>query len=120
MISFTVPGEPVSLNVSFNQHWAVRSRHNKAMYDTVFALAYQAGWRKSMPKFTKVVITIIGGKLDHDNAIGGCKPIVDGLWRNDIIPGDNPKECKITYAFKKGKQKQVMVELDSILKGGRK
>jgi hypothetical protein len=112
MISFTIFNEPVSLNVSLNQHWAVRSRRNKGLLNTVFALAYNAGWRPTMPKFKRVNIIIEGWRGDVDNGIAGCKPIVDALWRNDIIPGDNPKECKITYAFKKGKQKQVTVELE--------
>ena len=111
-LSFVLEDEPVSLNESLDQHWAVRSRRNRQIYDTVFALAWAAGWRKSMPKFTSVKVTIFNWRGDKDNAIGGCKPIIDGLWRNDIIPGDNPKECRITYRLaKEGKGKRVMVEL---------
>ena len=111
-ISFILTGEPLSLNESYNQHWAVRSRRNKQIRDTVFALAWAAGWRKSMPKFTTVEIIIRNWRGDKDNAIGGCKAIVDALWRNDIIPGDNPKECQIDYRLEKaGKGKEVEVRL---------
>ena len=112
-MTFTIPDEPVSLNVSFNQHWSVRSKRNHYLADTVFALAYNVGWRPSMPKFRRVKITICGWRGDYDNAIAGCKPIVDALWKNDIIEGDNPKQCEITYAFKKGKGKRVEIELEA-------
>ena len=112
MISFILFDEPVSLNVSYNQHWAVRSHRNKRLLDTVFVAAWNAGWRKSMPKFTTVEVVIRNWRGDVDNAIAGCKPIIDGLWRNDIIPGDNPKECKITYRLEKeGNGKSVEVNL---------
>jgi len=111
MIKFLLENQPTSLNVMLTSHWAVRSRNNKAIINEVFAKSWEAGWRKSMPKFKWVTVTIIGWRGDKDNAIGGCKPIVDGLWRNDIIPGDSPKECRIDYKFKKGKQKMVRVEL---------
>jgi len=111
-MKFTIFGEPVSLNISLNQHWSERSKRNRRLKDTVFALAWNAGWRKSMPKCNQVTITIIGWRGDNDNAIAGCKPIIDALWKNDIIIDDNPKNCRIEYKFLKGKPKQVEVEIN--------
>jgi len=110
-ISFVIPDQPVSLNQILGEHWAVKSRRNKLLRDTVFAKAWEAGWRKSMPKFTRVEVIIRNWRGDVDNAAGGCKGIIDALWRNDIIQDDNPKYCEITYHFEKSDKKGKSVEI---------
>ena len=111
-ISFILEDEPVSLNEILNSHWAVKSRRNKLLRDKVFALAYNAGFRPAGKiKYTQVDVIIKNWRGDVDNAIGGCKGIIDALWRNDIIPGDNPKECRIDYRLEKSDIKGKRVEI---------
>lgn len=112
MIKFVLKGEPVSLNVTKSEHWAVTGRRNKLYLNKIFALAYNAGWRPTMPPFKKVNITFYNWRGDYDNACGGsCKGIVDALVKNDIIKDDNPKECRITYRLDKSDIKGKRVEI---------
>ena len=111
MISFILFNEPVSLNVSLGQHWAVRSRRNKKLHDTVFAGAWNAGWNRRMPPFTQVGVIIRNWRGDFDNAVAGCKPLIDALVKNGIIKDDNPKECRITYRLVKSDIKGKSVEI---------
>ena len=110
MITFTLP-KSVSLNTLLRQHWSKRSREQKQMNDTVFALAWAAGWRREQCRRVKIIF--LGSRMDYDNAIGGSKPILDALWRNDIIPGDSPKQIGLEYAFE-DEGEGVRIELEVV------
>ena len=52
------------------------------------------GWRQ-------VLVTRLYGKrrrdFDHDNLVGGGKPLADALTEQGVIIDDNPKYCNISY-----------------------
>ena len=113
MIAFDLVGEP-TVGLNERSHWAVRYRRGKILQDIVFGLAWNAGYRKTMGKFNRVRVKIVGWRGDKDNAIGGCKPIVDALWHNYFIASDNKRDCKITYALIPGRTKFVRIEMEAV------
>ena len=112
-LCIVIPGQPESVNVLLRKHWAQRSWENNKLFKDIFVLCWAAGWRKPWPSCKKVEIVIQNWKGDPDNAIGGCKGIIDALARGGVIADDSPKECRIDYRFEKteGKKKAVKILL---------
>lgn len=52
-------------------------------------------------------------ELDHDNFVGGCKPLVDALNRAGLIWDDNPKHLRVEYRQVKatGKTARTLIVL---------
>lgn len=73
-------------------HWSKHHQHRKHWSMLVLVAKSEAGVYGvlRMPK-ARVVIERHGGKLlDHDNAVAGCKAIIDGLKDCGLIADDSP------------------------------
>lgn len=46
-------------------------------------------------------------ELDHDNLVGGCKPLVDALKRCGLIVDDSPRHVRINYEQRKSPRKEA-------------
>lgn len=70
-------------------HWAERTRRNRAAKDTARLAWLEAG----SPMATGPVVVEItvrrGREIDPDNALGGCKPLIDSLFKKAITPDDS-------------------------------
>lgn len=93
----TVPWD-VSLtgdNKTRRMHWAgVRKLSRRAR-----ELARMCWLEAGSPRFTgKVRVSILcrrGRQMDSGNIIGGCKPLLDGLFVAAITPDDRPKYVEL-------------------------
>jgi Holliday junction resolvase RusA-like endonuclease len=78
-------------------HWSKRHRETK---DWEKRIKYE-GFSGSPPKHTTHVdLKIISNrkrKLDADNLVGGCKPVLDALKRLGVIVDDSPKWLDTLY-----------------------
>ena len=110
-LCIVIPNQPESANVILRKHWAIRRRANVKIQCDIFALLWEAGWRGNWPFCKKVGVVIQNWKGDPDNAIGGCKGIIDALTKGGIIIDDNPNACQIDYRFEKGEGKKKAVKV---------
>ncbi len=101
----------LSLNKLLRQHWQIRRRHIAK-----WGWAIKTGFIGSPPPAQgrmKVRITSYRARfLDHDNLVGGAKPLVDAMCRQGLIKDDSPAWVEIDYQQIKvgrGEQKTVVV-----------
>lgn len=107
-----LPKEILSLNVTQRMHWATRSRHRKS-WQGIVALAF--GKRKKTQEKRKVTITSYRKRdYDHDNFVGGCKPVIDALVKVGWLWDDAPKWVDVEYIqarVAKGEEAYTEVEV---------
>ena len=114
MITLELPTAPPSLNQWQRMHWAKRSRTDGRILAEVSSALCQRVAPKSVLRVSarymretgalislaaefrakghrRVKITRRGSRtLDHDNLVGGCKPLVDALVKVGLIENDTP------------------------------
>lgn len=108
---FHVPRTVPSLNEIKGKNkktlrWKYRSFRDSFQKDIAILLynmsanSYDAN-KNGRPTKRRVIMTRLMGKgektYDQDNLIGGCKPILDALTRNDIIVDDSKRWLVIHY-----------------------
>jgi hypothetical protein len=100
VITLEIPELTPSLNKTLNHaHWCVRARHRKHWSMLVLVAKSDAGifTRPALPK-ARVTIQRFGGRmLDHDNGVGGCKAVIDGLRDNGLIQDDSPEHLELRF-----------------------
>lgn len=70
----------------------------------------QAGGPAS-PRY-RVTITRYGAKLlDVDNGAGGCKPLLDAMRYEGLIPDDDPGSIDFVFRQQKAKNKERRTEI---------
>lgn len=108
-----LPTRTPSLNTWQRMHWAQRAKLKKRLVGIITAQLMQQGqWPP--PRFHALTITRYSPSLaDHDNVVGGCKPLVDALVKCGLLTDDNPRACSITYAQSKEQRDGVRVEFVS-------
>jgi Holliday junction resolvase RusA-like endonuclease len=57
-------------------------------------------------------------ELDHDNLVGGCKPLVDALVKVGLIADDRPGLVTVTYEQERGAGCRVEVRAPGEIAGG--
>lgn len=100
MITLTIPELTPSLNVTRKAHWASKGRERKRWSMLVLVAKSEARLFNRQPILQKARVTIqrYGGRaLDHDNAVGGCKDLVDGLRDNGLIWNDDPASLELHF-----------------------
>lgn len=102
-----------------DRHWTIRLEHAlrslndirgnvKGRYGRLYRnekrFYLSALARKHVPKaeqWRQIIVRRLWGKrrraFDHDNLVGGGKPLVDALKQHGIITEDNGKNCNISY-----------------------
>ncbi len=123
MIALELPKAPPSLNAWQRMHWAKRRQVAVSLEGFV---ALECGERLKMPMVWYVSptrrrlqgrlrksgmpdghrfvrITRRGPRtLDHDNLVGGCKPLVDALVKVGLIENDTPDLVTVEYQQERG------------------
>jgi hypothetical protein len=65
----------------------------------------------SSPRY-RVTITRYGAKLlDVDNGAGGCKPLLDAMRYEGLIPDDDPGSIDFVFRQQKAKNKERRTEI---------
>jgi hypothetical protein len=60
----------------------------------------------------RVTITRYGAKLlDVDNGAGGCKPLLDAMRYEGLIPDDDPGSIDFVFRQQKAKNKERRTEI---------
>jgi hypothetical protein len=86
-----------SLNRFQRMHFRARARL-RDQYVRIFRLHATAVTRARQHQYKHVYVTRYGPReLDFDNLVGGCKPLVDALFRAGLIWDDSPRYVHIEY-----------------------
>ncbi len=90
MIELVIPEATPSLNRLHGRHWSRYRRHRKRWSALVLAAKLDARiYGAPLLPRARVHITRYGRRiLDPDNAIGGCKALIDGLKDHGLLADD--------------------------------
>jgi predicted ATPase with chaperone activity len=107
MLRIEIPMPTPSLNVLQRMHRQAIKRM-RDQYTTIFRARSTAVTRVKPGQFRKVWIERRGKRLlDHDNLVGGCKPLVDALERAGLIWRDSPRFVRVEYSQIKASAKRA-------------
>lgn len=122
-ITFEIPTAPPSRNQLDKMHWAKRDRLAKQFRALVSNALMIDGHGAHMRvvangPFNREIVGVlrrpaIGHRfvrivrrgprtLDHDNLVGGCKPLVDALVKVGLLADDRPGLATVTYDQERG------------------
>lgn len=96
-VTIKIPKNVMSGNTYLRLHWAKRRNENYAWYNSIAAEVP----KQSVPPEKRRMVTITSFRrkmLDDDNLRIGCKPIVDGLKRQNLIKDDSPLWVMVFYS----------------------
>jgi hypothetical protein len=87
-------------------HQAVKRLRDQ--YTTILRSHANAVSRAKPGQFRKVWIERRGVReIDHDNLVGGCKPLLDALERSGLIWRDSPRFLQVQYSQSKTTAKRA-------------
>ena len=112
MVGLQLPWPIASLNIWQRMHWTRRRKIGRAIAGYIGVARSGAA---STPR--QVVITRIGPRvLDHDNLVGGCKPILDALVRGRWLVDDSPDWVTVEYRQEraKGRPTATLIQITEI------
>lgn len=101
-IRIVVPFDPSRLSLNQRLHWRERKRRNDQA-KLVARLAWNQAGQPKLDRRARVSIIVRRGRtIDADNALSGCKPVIDSLfcgrrWPSGaILPDDGPEWLELT------------------------
>lgn len=98
MIVLKIPVPTPSLNKTRYRHWSAYYAQKKAWREEIWAAKarFYPGQAITPPSRAKVRIERYGKQmLDHDNFIGGLKPVIDALKLHALITDDSPDRLEL-------------------------
>lgn len=97
MITLSIPEPTPSLNEHKWKHWSHHKKLRRHWSTLVMVAKIQAGGINGHhPQHAHVAVTRFGKRsLDHDNFVGGCKPLFDGLKDHGLILDDDAKHMTL-------------------------
>lgn len=103
MLCIEFPLPTPSLNQLQRMHFhAVRQLRDR--YERFFRVYANVTNRARPREFKRLTIVRFGQReLDHDNLVGGCKPLIDALERAKLIYSDAPGFLRVEYRQKKAR-----------------
>ena len=102
-----IPLPTLSLNKLQRMHWAERAKL-RDQYEQLFRMASSPLHRCLRREFRAVKIERHAVRLmDHDNFVGGCKPLVDALVRTHLIWDDSPEYVEVNYVQVKKARREI-------------
>lgn len=124
MITLELPTAPPSLNTYKGLHPLAQHRLAMKLWGAVSAELLRAGhgsrlriaelkgrraWLRLIspaegPRLVRIVRRYRSARyeLDHDNLVGGCKPLVDALVKVGLLADDRPGLVTVTYEQERG------------------
>src|SRR5690349_17928662 len=79
LITFTLSKPTLLLNQLLHMHWTKQRDHKRALSTEIARLLPDGLCRKPFKKASVLVRRMSAGVPDHDNLVGGCKPLMDCL-----------------------------------------
>ena len=111
MLKIEIPMPTPSLNRLQRMHFHARTRLRN-QYEQVIRLQMNQLNAAKSHQFRRVTIQRYGARLlDHDNFVGGCKPLLDALTRAGLLWDDSPGYLRVTYAQVSGAGKNYRTVL---------
>ncbi len=115
--SFTIPLQTPSANKmhrrGFNHHVYQRLKNDILLLVMTYA--------RGVPKATgprKVTLTRLigkaGKKYDFDNLVGGLKPLLDVMVKQQLLTGDAPHQVAVEYRQERAKDHGTRVTLEDV------
>lgn len=104
-----LPKKVESLNVLNKWHWAKRGRHRKNWGQLVTLICKRTAREEVKRKVT--ITSYRKGTLDHDNLVGGCKPLMDALVAAGWLYDDAPEWVEVEYRQEYDKDERTEVEV---------
>lgn len=90
-LTLSVLWDPHLTSANQRLHWAERARRNKRAKWRAREAWEKSGSAKATGR-VRVTLTVRRAKaLDGDNLISGCKPIIDGIFKDGVTPDDSAK-----------------------------
>jgi len=115
MYVLKLPYPTKSNNELVRMHWAAYQRHRREMDAIMQAERRKVGLLTAVGgERRKVVITRYGPRtLDHDNLVGGVKPLIDALRGAGVIWEDDPTHIDLEVHQRKstGGHRHTRVEI---------
>ena len=134
MIALEIPTAPPSLNRYRAMHGLAQHRLGRKLWAEVCATLVRAGHANRMrvvemkgrrawlrlvspatgPRLVRIVRRYRSARyeLDHDNLVGGCKPLVDALVKVGLIADDRREFVAVTYEQERGTGCRVEVAFE--------
>lgn len=107
MLRIEIPLPTPSLNVLLRMHPQAKKRL-RDQYATIFKARATSLTRAKPGQYRKVWVERRGKRLlDHDNLVGGCKPLIDALERAGLIWRDSPRYLTVNYSQIKASAKSA-------------
>jgi len=104
-IELFIPLQPKSPNQLLNMHWSKRAKYKlEIQYETLVAknMARIYGRPLLSPVRIDVEFRLYRSvELDYDNAVGACKPFIDALTQQGLIPDDSPEHVTGVFVTQK-------------------
>lgn len=115
MIKLALPIVTESNNRLLRMHWAVRRRLKVSYMDELLVALNESKYTsrelEAKGKRECHIISCRKRKLDHDNLVGGMKPLIDCLVEYRLLKDDNPDNVNLVAEQKKslGKPKTIII-----------
>jgi hypothetical protein len=112
----TIDGVTPSLNKLLGMHWQDR-RKLRPQYAWALKVAMQeADWAEPddalAPRMRVQITSHRKALLDHDNLVGGAKPLVDALKDVGAIRGDSEEWADIEYLQVVDKTRKTVIDME--------
>lgn len=114
MLVIEIPQPTPSLNYLRKLHFCEYKRL-RDQFTTIFRTSATEETRCKPNQLRRITISRFAPRrLDHDNFVGGCKPLVDALNLAGLIWNDDPNSVDIDYRQIKCKTKdaKTMINID--------
>lgn len=86
----------LSLNKMLRWHWSTRDRHLE-QWEWVIRAALKGPPKRAEGKRLVKIFSYRKNILDHDNFVGGAKPVLDALRNLGLIKNDDPAHVDVSY-----------------------
>jgi hypothetical protein len=106
-----------SLNRIWCKHWTRAFELRRKWHTLVRVARIEAKIASAKPLSTRVLVNVTryGPRmLDHDNFVGGCKFLIDGLVKERLVENDDPHHIEANYTQHVGRPHRTLVSIKPV------
>ena len=100
------------------RHWAVKRRLKVTYMDEIMVALIESGYNtvdvQASGKRECKITSHRKRLLDHDNLVGGMKPLIDAIVKFGMLIDDNEDMCDLKVGQMKSKHPKTIIELKDI------
>lgn len=100
---------PISNNQLLNLHWAKRRRVKRDFHYAL--LDALDGERLEVGKKSVVIHLYLPRRFDPDNAMGGCKPLIDAMREVGLLSNDSLRWIDLTIEQHLSNYRHIEIEI---------